>query len=178
MRCHAVGIAIRLWTERRRNRVSVPGRRQRYFPFSKASIPSLIATQSSTTAYKRHFTHCRMGSGVGMKLITFQQPVPSRIIRGAVPPLYFTSSRGGALVSKCSNVSFELEKGAGARLTAHAVTLCCDIQGRSARVIRAHSYSTFPSENNCWTHLYGSTVYWKTRHRLVFNRTATKLTSN
>jgi len=36
--------------------------------------------------------------------------------------------------TKCSNMSFELEKGAGARLTAHTVTFCCDIQERNACV--------------------------------------------
>jgi len=36
--------------------------------------------------------------------------------------------------TKCSNMSFELEKGAGARLTSRTVKFCCDIQEWNACV--------------------------------------------
>jgi len=162
MRCHAVG-----------SRVSIPGRRQRYFPSSKASIPSLIATQSSTKTYWGHFTHYRMWSGEGMKLTTLQQPVPSRIAFGTVSPLHFMSSCGGALVTK--DTCLPLPNALTCRLNWKRV-LGLDSRTERVFIIRAHSHNMFPSETNCWT--YGSRVHCKTRHRLSFKRTATKLISN
>lgn len=153
MRCHSVGIVARLWAERQRSQFSIPGSRLRYFPFSNASIPSMKDTQSSIRAYRGHFIHCWMWNGGGTKLTTLQQAAPSRITRGAVssPSFYvfmwWSFSKQGYIstFTKCSNVSFELEKGVGARLTAHTVTFCCDIQERNARVSRLiHTASFLP----------------------------------
>jgi len=154
MRCHAVG-----------SRVSIPGRRQGYSSFSKASIPSLIATHSSTKTYRGHFTHYRTWSGEAMKLTTLQQPVSGRITLRTVPPLHFMSSCGGALVTK--GTCLPLPNAVTCRLNWKRV-LCLDSRRERVFIIRAHSHNMFPSETNCWTH--GSRVHCKTRHRLSFKK--------